>query len=119
MNAGNIGSCQIKAGGLDQFEFRDAVEIAGQGPDIAGAEFLRDEAAAGGGNIGQAPGLAKAGRDAFRRIDKRDSEDVDLLQVLLQRSREGQIPVGGGDDDVLRRGKLPASANRGWPKSCA
>ena len=46
---------------------------------------------------------AQAERDRLER----DAHNIDLLQILLERGRKGEIPVGRGDHDPGGGGKLP------------
>lgn len=105
-NALHVGADDIQIFCRKAEDLRNAVIKRGQGFYVIVAQIVWSDGAAGCRHVENAAGPAQADRDSFRRIRESDAQYGDLLKVYAQDRRKGQIPIGGGNDDVICCGKL-------------
>ena len=106
-DAFHIGALYVEHFRQDHSHIPDPVEDLCQRLHVAESVILAEDRSAGGRYIVERLRTAQSFRHVIRGIVKCHSQHADMLEVLLQRRREGQIPERGGDDDPVCPCELP------------
>lgn len=105
-NSRHVGADDIQIFCRKAEDLRNAVVKRGQRFYVVVAQVVWADGAAGRRHVENAAGPAQADGDSFWRIRESDAQYGNLLKVYAQDRREGQVPIGGGNDDVICCGKL-------------
>lgn len=107
-----IRAVDVQSDSFYQFTVRYPVEILSQRFNVLEPILLRDIRTACGHDVIQLLCPAQSLGKAVFCVPEGDSEDIDLLNILFQRRREGEIPVRRGDHDLVCGSKLPGQMKK-------